>query len=45
MLDNKTDSIKAYITVVDEYPEFKQPQIYKTLETSLKKSSDEVEHL
>ena len=41
-LESKTESLKAYITKVKEYPEFKPPQIYKTLETSLKKAIDGV---
>ena len=40
-IENEIKSLKAFIIKVEEYPEFKQPQIYKTFETAMKKAINE----
>lgn len=40
-IENEIRSLKAFIIKVEEYPEFKQPQIYKTFETAMKKAINE----
>lgn len=42
VLEIKPKSIKVFIVKVDKYPEWKPPQVYKILESTLKTASKEV---
>ena len=42
VLEIKSKSIKVFIVKVDKYPEWKPPQVYKILESTLKNASNEI---